>query len=84
MTTIYLAQLSTDNARTWLQDNVITLVVLFVGIVVTVAAGKQEISKIGTTLIGLVFGLAVLGLGLIPNAAANTAKFVAGLLNIGG
>ncbi|MCE3555519.1 hypothetical protein LWC33_29245 [Pseudonocardia sp. RS11V-5] len=79
MTSYYFAQLSTEGATGWLAKNAIPLAAVGIGLVAMMAAAKQDIGKIASMLIGVVLAFIVIGIGLIPGASENVAKFVAGL-----
>lgn len=68
----------TSGLSKWLQENVITLIVLILGITVLWAARGGNISKGITTVAGLILGLAVLGLASGTNAT-DMANFVVSL-----
>ena len=74
-------QLSTNKLRDWIADNLITLAVAMVGVVLLFASMKQQVSKVVTVVGGLAVGLAVVGLAFVPDGPSNTARFLWGLVS---
>lgn len=72
------ATYGTTGLNTWLRENVVTVVVLIIGIGVLWAARGGNISKGITMVAGLILGLAVLGLATGTNAT-DLANFVVSL-----
>ncbi|MBO0843156.1 MAG: hypothetical protein J2O46_08220 [Nocardioides sp.] len=62
----------------WITDNIITLVILILGITVLWAARSGNISKAVTIVGGLIIGLGVLGLAT-GNTATDVGSWMAGL-----
>ncbi|MDN5916877.1 MAG: hypothetical protein L0I76_17515 [Pseudonocardia sp.] len=74
-------QLSTGRLRDWIADNLITLAVALVGVVLLFASMKQQMSKVVTVVGGLMIGLAVVGLAFVPDGPSSTATFLWGLVS---
>lgn len=69
----------------WIQENVIGVIALTVGLIVMFVAGyKGNLSKGATMFVGLVLGLLVVGIAVTPAARESIGAWLAGLLGIGG
>lgn len=76
--TIMAAEFGTTGLADWIQENVITVVLLVLAIAVLWAARAGNISKGITIVAGLMLGLVVLGLASGSNAQ-DVGTFVVGL-----
>ena len=72
------AEYGTGGLAEWITDNIITLVVLILGVTVLWAARSGNISKAVTIVGGLIIGLGVLGLA-VGNNATDLGQWMAGL-----
>lgn len=73
----------TQGITGWIQNNVITLVVLLLAVCVLWAAKNGNISKAVTIIAGLILGLAVLGMAT-GTTAADLGNWLADLFTSGG
>lgn len=67
----------------WIQENVVTLIILVLAVCVLWAARGGNISKAVTIIAGLILGLAVLGMAT-GTTAADLGKWIADLFTSGG
>lgn len=67
----------------WIEDNVVTLIVLILAVCVLWAARGGNISKAVTIIAGLILGLAVLGMAT-GSTAADLGEWIANLFVGGG
>lgn len=65
----HAASYGTGGLTAWIQDNVITLVILILGVCVLWAARSGSLSKAVTIVAGVIIGIAVLGLASGNNAS---------------
>lgn len=73
------ASFGTTNLSQWIRDNVVTLIVLLVAVVVLWAGKSGNISKVVTIVACFLVGLAVLGMATGTNAA-DIGDWITGLL----
>ena len=76
--TTQAAEYGTGGLAEWITDNIITLVVLILGVTVLWAARSGNNSKAVTIVGGLIIGLGVLGLA-VGNNATDLGQWMAGL-----
>lgn len=76
---IEAAEYGTSGVTQWIQDNVVTLVILLLAVAVLWAARQGNISKGITIVAGLLLGVVVLGLAS-GNNATQLGDFVVGLV----
>ena len=74
--------MSTGGLTQWILDNIITLVILILGIAILWAARGGNLSKGVTIIAGAIMGLAVLGLAT-GNNATSLGDWIVGLFGIG-
>lgn len=74
--------MSTGGLTQWILDNIITLVILILGIAILWAARGGNISKGVTIIAGAIMGLAVLGLAT-GNNATSLGDWIVSLFGIG-
>lgn len=67
----------------WIQDNVVTLIILILAVCVLWAARSGNIAKSVTIIAGLILGLAVLGMAT-GTTAADLGEWIADLFTGGG
>ncbi|NYI99594.1 hypothetical protein HNR19_000293 [Nocardioides thalensis] len=72
------AEFGTSGLTQWIQDNVVTLVLLLLAVAVLWAARQGNISKGITIVAGLMLGVVVLGIAS-GNNATDLGDFVVGL-----
>ena len=77
-TTPSAAEYGTSGLTQWIQDNVVTLVLLILAVAVLWAARQGNISKGITIVSGLILGVVVLGLAS-GNNAEQMGTFIVGL-----
>lgn len=77
-----LAQgLSTDKLQNFLSENVLSLLVMVVGLGMLIAGGKRDASKVMTTAGLALVALAVVGMSFVPDGPEATAKFLWSLVS---
>lgn len=74
--------MSTGGLTQWILDNIITLIILILGVCILWAARGGNISKGVTIIAGAIMGLAVLGLAT-GNNATSLGDWIVGLFGIG-
>lgn len=74
--------MGTGGLFTWIQENLITLVVLILGVIVLWTARGGNLGKAVTIIGGVFLGLGVLGLAL-GNNATQLGSFIVSLFGIG-
>lgn len=74
--------MGTGGLTQWILDNIITLVILMLGIAILWAARGGNVSKGVTIIAGAIMGLAVLGLAVGENAI-SLGEWIVGLFGIG-
>lgn len=76
------SEYGTSGVRTWIEDNIITVMVLVIGAVILWAAKSGNASKVVS-----IFGLAIVGLAFLGLASGTNAQdvgtFVVGLFKQG-
>ncbi|WP_116204086.1 hypothetical protein [Amycolatopsis circi] len=77
--TLAAGDISTNNVRTWLLDNVIPLVLLAVALLLLwLGGGKGDNAGVMRRLAGVVIALAIIGLA-VSGAGVNVGQWIAGL-----
>lgn len=75
-------EVGTGGLEAWIQNNVVTLIILILGVCVLWAAKGGNISKAVTIVAGIILGLAVLGLAS-GTTATDIGDFIVGLFTTG-
>jgi hypothetical protein len=71
--------LSTGNLQSWIQDNVIPLILLGIAIIILWIGGRGDNAGVARRSVGLIIGLVALGIAVSGNGP-QVGKFLAGLL----
>lgn len=74
------ADYGTAGLASWIQDNVITIVLLIIVVLILWAGKNGNVSKAVTIFGGLLFGLVALGLVVTPGASEDLGKFIVDLV----
>lgn len=77
-----IMEVGTGGLEGWIRENVITLVILILGICVLWAVKGGNLSKAVTIVVGTILGLAMLGLAT-GTTATDIGDFVVGLFTSG-
>jgi hypothetical protein len=80
MHTLIAAGFGTSGISQWIQDNVVTVVILLAACAVLWAARAGNVGKGITVVAGLILGLAVLGMAT-GTTATQLGNFIVGLLH---
>lgn len=75
-------EVGTGGLEGWIRDNVVTLIILILGVCVLWAAKGGNLSKAVTIVAGVILGLAVLGLAS-GTTATDIGDFIVGLFTSG-
>lgn len=76
------ADISSSGASNWLQDNVLGIVLLIIGILILFRSKEGNFSKVFVMLGIALVGLAVVAIAVTQGAGVNVGKWVAGLVGI--
>lgn len=76
------ADLNSSGISTWLQDNVLGIILLIIGVIILFSARKGDMSKVFVILGVCLVGLAVVAVAVTEGAGVNVGKWVAGLVGI--
>ena len=76
---LYAQGLSTGGLQSWIQDNVVPLVLLGIAIILLWIGGRGDNAGVARRSVGLIIGLVALGIA-VSGAGPQVGAFLAGLL----
>lgn len=75
----YAQGVSSGPLQTWIQDNVVPLILLGIAIIILWIGGRGDNAGVARRSVGLIIGLVALGIAVSGNGP-QVGKFLAGLL----